>query len=147
MAGPKVSSRVIVADTNVLSEPMRASPDPAVLRWLARHKNELALTTITIGELRYGARRLAVGRRRTELMAAIDGLVSEAGERILAFDLDAAEHYAVIRSDREAGGLSVGVEDTMIAAICRTVGASVATRNVADFAGAGIDVINPWTDE
>ena len=131
----------------MLSEPLRAKPDPTVLRWLAQHKNDLAMTSITVGELRYGALRLPAGRRRNDLLSATDGLFSEGGDRILAFDQAAAEQYAAIRTDREANGHSVGIEDTMIAAICRSVGAAIATRNISDFAGCGIEVLNPWADE
>ena len=80
---------MIVVDTNVLSEPLRLSPDPRVLTWLTRHADEIALTTITVGELLYSALRLDEGRRRDALLTAINTLVADAGARVLTYD-DAA---------------------------------------------------------
>jgi predicted nucleic acid-binding protein len=135
---------VIVADTNVLSEPLRIRPDRRVLAWLGEHADDIALTTITIGELFYGALRLEDGRRRDGLLAAIETLVTSAGPRVLPYDEDAARHYARLRRAREAAGRTVGVEDTMIAAICLAGGHAIATRNTSDFDLAGLEVVNPW---
>ncbi len=135
---------MIVADTNVLSEPLRPQPDHSVIRWLAAHAHELAITTVTVAELRYGVYRLPVGRRRHALDAAVTALVTQAGDRLLSFGPAAAEHYAAIRAERESRGVHVGVEDTMIAAICKVSDYPIATRNVADFQGAGIPIISPF---
>lgn len=135
---------MIVADTNVLSEPLRREPNPFVVEWLAEHATELAVTTITIAELRYGVRRLPVGRRRQSLDAGITAMVSSAGQRILDFSIAAAERYAELRADREAAGINISVEDTMIAAICSVSDCAIATRNVDDFRGSGLMIINPF---
>ena len=137
---------MIVADTNVLSEPLRPAPDPRVLAWLAQHSGGIAVTSITVGELTYGAHRLAPGSRRDQLLAAIDGLVSVSGDRLLTYDALAAEHYGALRARREAAGHAVSVEDTMIAAICLAGGHELATRNVRDFDDAGLAVHNPWAE-
>lgn len=135
---------MIVADTNVLSEPLRPRPDPGVMAWLAQHASEIALTTISVGELLYGALRLDESRRRDALLAAIDALVVGAGVRLLPYGDAAARHYAQLRCAREAGGVTVSVEDTMIAGICLAGGHVIATRNVRDFHSTGLDLINPW---
>lgn len=135
---------MIVADTNVLSEPLRPRPNLRVTEWLAGHADEIALTAITVGELLYGALRLNQGLRREALLIAIERLVDGAGARVLAYDDTAARHYARLRSAQEAVGLTVGVEDLMIAAICVAGGHAIATRNARDFADAGLEVINPW---
>jgi len=135
---------VIVADTNVLSEPLQARPDPRVLAWLSRYADVLAVTTITVGELLYGAFRLEGGRRREGLLTAIEALVAGAGQRVLPYDESAARHYAQLRRARETAGRSVGVEDTMIAAICLAGGHAIATRNTREFDVAGLEVLNPW---
>jgi toxin FitB len=57
----------------------------------------------------------------------------------------AAEHYAIIASVRERAGRPIPGFDALIAGICRSRGATLATRNVADFDGTGIDVIDPWS--
>lgn len=135
---------MIVADTNVLSEPLRSVPDPGVLAWLAEHGSGIAITSVTVGELLYGAKRLSAGRRRDQLVAAIDALVAGASDRVLPYDATAALHYAALRARRERAGRTVSVEDTMIAAICLAGGHELATRNVRDFDDAGIVLRNPW---
>lgn len=135
---------MIVADTNVLSEPLRRQPDTRVLAWLSANEDRLAVTTITVAELSYGALRLSAGRRRTALLAAIEALVREAGDRLLTFDESAARAAAELRVTRERTGRPTSSEDLMVAAIADAHAATVATRNVADFEGFGVDVVNPW---
>lgn len=135
---------MIVADTNVLSEPLRRHPDAGVLAWLQAHEAELAVTTVTIAELLYGARRLPEGARRVLILTAIEALIDEADERLLAFDEAAARAAAELRVAREISGRPTSTEDLMIAAIAHSRGATVATRNVADFHGFGVSVVNPW---
>jgi predicted nucleic acid-binding protein len=139
---------VIVADTNVFSEPLRFEPDEGVLSWLARHQAEIAITSVTVAELFYGVHRLPEGRRRTGLLHGVEAIVHRAATsgRVLDFDESAAREYAVLRAEWDAAGRPGGVEDTMIAAIARVAGAVVATRNVRDFADTGVAVIDPWTD-
>ena len=94
---------MIVLDTNVISEPMRPAPAPAVITWIAQlPEQDLALTAVTAAELQFGVARLPEGRRRTGLARAVAALLTEdfAG-RVLAFDLTAATHY---RGDREPAG-------------------------------------------
>ncbi|TDW22806.1 type II toxin-antitoxin system VapC family toxin [Kribbella kalugense] len=135
---------MIVADTNVLSEPLNKAPDQAVVSWLRDNGPNLALTTITVSELLYGVQRLPVGRRRTGLAAAVDRLIASARERLLVYDEEAARLHADLRVAREAEGRVTSLEDGMIAAIALAYGAQVATRNVAHFEGFGLEVVNPW---
>lgn len=135
---------MIIADTNVLSEPLRERPDRRVLSWLLAHESQLGITAITLAELRYGIERLSEGERKRGLTREIDVLVQSADDRIVGFDRAAAEEYAKLRASREAVGRTVSVEDTMIAAICMSRGYALATRNVDDFADTGIPLIDPW---
>ena len=137
---------MIIIDTNVVSELMRAIPDPAVLTWFASHAaNSLFLTAISEAELRTGAAILPAGQRRDRLIGAIDAMIEQdfAG-RILPFDSSAARSYAEIAAARRVAGKPIMDADCQIAAISRACGAAIATRNVKDFEGCGIDVINPW---
>ncbi len=137
---------MIVVDTNVVSELMLPSPADAVIEWAsAQEAHTLYFTTISEAELRYGVAILPIGRRREQLLAAVEGMLREdfAG-RVIPFDRQAARAYAEIASTRRAAGRPIHYADCQIAAIARAVGASVATRNVRDFEGCGIDVINPW---
>jgi toxin FitB len=135
---------VIVVDTNVWSEPLRATPSPAVLAWLADAAANLAITTITVAELLYGAQRLPEGRRKVDLIAAIERLIRAAGDRVLSYDEPAARAHASRRAARESVGRVTSVEAGMVAAIAVVHGAKVATRNVTDFEGLGVEVVNPW---
>lgn len=135
---------MIVLDTNVLSEPLKARPDERVLRWLAEVDDRLAMTAVSAGELLVGARRLAAGRRRDRLIAAIERVLAAHGTDILAYDERAARRYAEMQERRRTAGRPLAVEDGMIAAICAGHGARLATRNVTDFRGLDIEVIDPW---
>ena len=139
---------MIVLDTNVISEIFRPQPAPQVVEWLESLTGDVAITTVTLAELLAGVRRLPDGRRRSVLSARIDAALQPYRETrsILAFDDEAADHYAEVFVAREKTGMPISMADAQIAAICRTHRASCATRNTKDFAGTGIALINPWTD-
>jgi toxin FitB len=138
---------LIVVDTSVISELTRPTPAPEVVWWLdSLAAGEVATTAISAAELLYGVARLPDGRRKTALSAAVHGLLSDDfGARVLAFDHPAAGRYAEIVSRRERLGRPIGIADAQIAAICNTVGATLATRNTADFEDTGIELFNPWS--
>ena len=126
---------MIVVDTNVISELTRQAPAPEVVSWLdSLAADEVATTAITAAELLYGVEQLPAGRRETELFQG----------RVLSFDEPAASRYAEIVARRERLGRSIGIADAHIAAVCRAIGAILATRNTGDFEDTGIDLINPW---
>jgi len=137
---------VIILDTNVISELSRHVPDPGVLAWLdSLEISEVATTAVTAAELRYGVARLPEGHRKRELTVMIRGILSEDFYgRILPFDERASARYADIVTGREKIGRPVGVADAQIAAICRDLGAILATRNTSDFEETGIELIDPW---
>lgn len=88
---------MIVPDTNVLSEPLRAAPEPRVLRRLRAHASKIAISAISVAELRYGADRLPGGARRNDLDAAVRALIVGAADQALPFDTAAAEVYGQLR--------------------------------------------------
>lgn len=138
---------MIVVDTNVTSELMRPSPAPTVTAWVRAHSSaELYATSITLAEIRYSVERLPDGRRKELLRRAADEVFSAFAEHVLAFDATAAAVYAGIVSQRERTGAPIDGFDAQIAAICRTHGAALATRNAKDFQNTGVGVINPWHD-
>jgi toxin FitB len=137
---------VIVLDTNVLSELMRSVPETLVTNWVATQSAaNLFITTITQAEILHGVLLLPPGRRRDAIEAAADAMFQEdfAG-RILPFSSDAARAYAEIAVARRQSGRPISQFDAQIAAVAKSAGASVATRNVADFRECGIKVIDPW---
>jgi predicted nucleic acid-binding protein len=138
---------VILLDTNVVSEPMRQRPDRNVLAWLdAQAAESLYLSAVSLAELLLGIESLPTGKRRRALATALDKqIVALFGERIVPFDLAAAEAYAKIVTRARRHGHSIAVADAQIAAIAASRQFSVATRDEAPFQAAGILVINPWT--
>ncbi len=137
---------MIILDTNVISEPMRSRPDQRVLGWLDMQNLEtLYLTTVTVGELRYGLSALPTGRRRDGLTERLEKhtLPLFAG-RILPYDLDATAHYAQLMSVARSAGPTMTTADGMIAASAAAAGFTVATRDTAPFQTAGIPTIDPW---
>lgn len=140
---------MIVLDTNVISEPLRPQPDQRVLAWLDRQAPEtLFLTTITVAELWSGIAQLATGKRRTQLQQAMSGEIMPLFEgRILDFEIDAASAFGNLHVKAKAAGNSIDFADCAIAAIATTHGFIVATRNLKDFAGAGVKLVNPWDPE
>jgi toxin FitB len=137
---------VIVLDTNVVSEMLRPSPSVKVLEWtLAESPIALFITAITEAELLYGIARLPEGRRRTALEGLVLPVLDEdfAG-RILPFDSAAAREFADIAAERRRIGKPISEPDARIAAIARSRGAVLATRNISDFTDCGLTLINPW---
>jgi len=137
---------VIVLDTNVVSEPLKASASPAVVAWLDRQAAEtLFLTATSLSELLVGVEILADGRRKSGLAAALDELVNRLfATRILPFDEAAAKTDAALVARARSGGLAISVSDGQIAAIAITHGFAVATTDATPFTAAGAPTINPW---
>lgn len=137
---------MVILDTNVVSEFMRRHPEPAVVAWLnARPPHDLFVTAVTEAEVRTGIAFLPAGRRRRHLVRAADRAFNELFEdRVLPFEREAARAYASIAAERRRAGRPISQIDCQIAAIARSMHASVATRNVRDFDGAGIPVLDPW---
>jgi hypothetical protein len=140
---------MFLIDTNVISELMRSAPAPSVLNWFStQDPSTLYLSAVTEAELRTGIAILRAGQRREGLKAALDATIAEDFEgRILSFDTDAAKTYAEIAAGRRASGRPIADADCQIAAIARATGAAVVTRNVKDFTGCGIDILDPWSDQ
>ena len=138
---------MILLDTNVVSELMRSSPEPAVEAWIAGHPVEdLFFSAVGEAELRYGVAVMPTGRRRDRLASEIEAMLREDFEgRVLPFDGASARAYAEVASVRRAAGRPAPLADCQIAAIARSREMAVATRNVRDFEDMGIDVIDPWT--
>jgi predicted nucleic acid-binding protein len=139
---------MIILDTNVLSEVMRPAPSVRVLEWLAKESAlSVFTTTIAMAEILYGIELLPKGRRRAALASAVGAMFDEdfAG-RILPFDSDAARDFPKIAAARRASGYPIAQFDAQIAAIARSRGAAIATRNTGDFEGCGVTVLNPWDE-
>lgn len=137
---------MIVLDTNVLSELVRPVPHPAVINWVDAHdSSELVIIALTAAEIRAGVALLPEGRRKHEIGIRMESLLLETfAGYVLAFDLDSSAYYAEILTTRTHGGRPISTFDAQIAAVCRQYESVLATRNTADFADTGIELVNPW---
>ena len=136
---------MIVLDTHVVSEAMKAEPNPAVRGWLDEQVVEtLYLSSVTLAELLFGIGTLPAGRRKNALTQTLEGLLALFGDRVLVFDTEAARHYAELAVMARAAGKGFPTPDGYIAAIANARGFAVATRDVAPFQAASLNVINPW---
>ncbi len=134
----------VLLDTNIFRAP---SPEPAVETWAGEHPAmSLYFSVIGEAELLYGVAILPMGRRRDALALAIEAILREDfDDRILSFDSGAARAYADIAAKCRSTGHPVQHIDCQIAAIARSRGMAVATRNIRDFQGMGIELVDPWT--
>ena len=137
---------MIVLDTNVVSELMKPVPAAEVARWIAGQPAAMLYTTsVSQAEVLHGIALLPAGKRRGALEIATEAMFDEDfGGRVLPFGGEAARAYAQIAAQRHRSGRPISHFDAQIAAIARSARASVATRNVADFEGCDITVLNPW---
>ncbi|MGA2792816.1 MAG: type II toxin-antitoxin system VapC family toxin [Roseiarcus sp.] len=137
---------MIILDTNVLSEMMRAQRNRTFVRWiLATDSGEFVTTTVAQAEILFGVALLPEGRRRTLLAGAVKQMFAEdfAG-RILPFDSASAEQYAALAAQRRGLGRPMAPFDAQIAAIARSRNAVLATRNIKDFMDCDVRLVNPW---
>ncbi|MCL1899421.1 MAG: type II toxin-antitoxin system VapC family toxin [Promicromonosporaceae bacterium] len=135
---------MIVVDTNVISEIVRPEPNHQVLEWIRQHQMFLATTAITVQELRFGLEVLPEGRRKRQLAQFVEEALA-AVVAIFDYDSPAARATARVLADMQRAGRPLsGPEDAQILGIAKSRGLAVATRNVADFEGWGVDVLDPW---
>ena len=137
---------MIAVDTNVWSELIRPEPDPHVVRWEASNAHLLWLSTIVLAEFRARAALLPAGRRQREIAEMIERVIEAYSDRLLPFDDRCSREYGPVLLRARDEGAPIAAADAMIAATARAHGMSIATRDRNDFAGAGVPLIDPWTD-
>ena len=137
---------MIILDTNVLSEFMRAVPNPTVMDWILQQvASEIFVTTITQAEIYYELALLPMGKRRSDMERAAQQMFEQDfPERILSFDSAVALEYAKLASFRRQIGKPIAQADAQIAAIALSKNAILATRNITDFCGCQLTLVNPW---
>lgn len=135
---------MIFLDTNVVSETLKKAPDEAVIAWLVRHDAELALPTVTIAEIAYGIEKIRPDQRAVRLEQGLADWCRRFADRIFGLTESAALAYGEIMGAAVRQGRPMSAPDGMIAAITRVNGGRLATRNLADFATTGLDLMSPW---
>ena len=135
-------SRYLV-DTNVVSELSKETPNSSVTRFMAA-QDDLWLSVIVIGEMELGVQSLPEGRRRDGLRDWLSRMVADFDERILPVERAEAEWAATFRARVVRDGGALPLADALIAATAKVRGLIVATRNVSDFDGLDVELVNPW---
>ena len=137
---------MILADTNVFSELTKPRPDDKVVDWLFAHRNETLLSTIVLAELTVGIRNTPGADHRAMLTGWLDRLIERHAGRIVGFDQAAAQRWGefaakVLVSEQRVGSRQF---DTLIAAQALALDVPLATRNMRDFEGTDVSLIDPW---
>lgn len=133
-----------LVDTNILSETIRRRPDPNVLAWWEENEASVCISTITVGELRYGIELLPEGRRKEVLQRWLKDVSSLMRGQVIGFSRSVAHVWGQLRSEWRKAGVSVPSIDGQLVAVARRHSLTIATRNVRDFAHAGVKVVNPF---
>jgi toxin FitB len=133
-------------DTNVPSETVRLYPEKKVEAWFAsRDKKELYLSAVSCGELRKGIDSLKQSRRKNDLELWYNEVfIPKFEQRILPFTKSTAELWGALEAQRNLVGRPMQVADAQIAATALEHGLYLVTRNIKDFEGLGLTLINPW---
>lgn len=136
---------MIVVDTNVWSELAKPRPDRKVIDWERANSAHLWLSTVVMAEWRAGAALMPAGHKRDALTNIIDTVLSTYRDRLLSFDEQCSRDYGIVLERARAASKPISTADAMIAATALANGMGVATRDRNDFAGAGVELIDPWT--
>ena len=130
-------------DTNVVSETAKQRPQPAVVEFMVTQTDSW-LSVVVVHELAYGIMILDEGRRRDLMAAWLSQVVSDFSGRILSVDRQAAEFAASMRAQVHRDGRRLKIADALIAGTAMANDMAVVTRNVRDFDGLGVEIVNPW---
>ena len=133
-------------DTNVVSEPTRPAPHSSVLRWLAEvEENLIFASVITLGELQFGLETLPRGRRYDSLERWLElEFFARFGNRLLPVTDVTARTWGVLSAKARARGITLGTADGLLAATAQVHDLTLVTRDVRDFSGLGIRLLDPW---
>jgi hypothetical protein len=133
-------------DTNVVSEPSKARPNSRVIEWVAEWPSEdLAVSSITFGEIQLGISLLDPGRRRETLIRWLEEEVAEQfRDRVLPVDETVAREWGRLSARAERKGRPLSVEDGLLLATAAIYELVLVTRNERHFRERGVDILNPW---
>jgi predicted nucleic acid-binding protein len=128
-----------LADTNALSDVMRQ--EAAGLEWFSARQAEIAISTLSLAEIRAGIELKPEGKRRRELERDFEFILEDFAGAILVFDEAAAFEWG--RLMRESKDRPLAYHDSLLAACARSMELQVVTRNIKDFSAC--ETVDPWT--
>jgi predicted nucleic acid-binding protein len=133
-------------DTNVISEFVKATPSANVLLWMRAARPEtLFASVVTFGEIRLGIENMPVGKRRSDLENWLAvGLPGWFQSQLLPVTKEIADQWGRLTISAKRRGMMLSTTDGLIAATALEHGMTLVTRNVKDFVGLGVSILNPW---
>lgn len=133
-------------DTCVISELVARQPHPGVVEFVdALDPEDVYLSVITIGEITKGIEKLPRSKRKQELLTWLkEDLLVRFDGKLLALDTDVLVVWGTLTARLEASGRIIPAMDSLLAATVLAQQATLVTRNVDDFAGTGVEIVNPW---
>lgn len=139
---------MIVLDTNIISELIKSSPDRNAVLWFRREaQSDLYLNSVVVMEQSFGAERFYLRTGSDRYIRSLENLLAtQFRGRVLEFVEGAPVLSGRIRAKRESIGRPISVQDAMIAAICLSHDATLATRNTKDFEGLDLKLVNPFEE-
>lgn len=137
-------SQVYLLDTNILSELGKPQPDPKVVQFVAQQE-QAWLSIITVHELEYGLSLLPEGNRRSQLAETIQLLLNQYAAFVLPIQQEEAKQAALLRAAAKQQGRVLHLADALIAGTALAHDLPIATRNVKDFEGLGVELLNPFS--
>jgi len=136
---------MIVLDTNIVSELEKPRPDALMYDWFTSIEIKTTyLCSPVLMEKAYGAEKYRLKSGSERYVGSLLRLRGEYTGRILQFDDVASELAGRLRAARESRGRPLSIGDAMIASICLAHGATLATRNIRDFDGLDLKLVNPF---
>ena len=130
-------------DTNVISELTRDDPDSRVVRFLD-DQGDLWLSSVVVYEMEHGLATLPQGRRLARLRALHADILAAFDDRVLSLDQSGARRAAELQAQARRADQTVDVGDALIAGTAKAHGLAIATRNIRDFQGMDLHIVNPW---
>ncbi|MEW6084069.1 MAG: type II toxin-antitoxin system VapC family toxin [Chloroflexota bacterium] len=133
-------------DTCVISELITKQPHPMVVEFVdSLDADDIYLSVITIGEITKGIEKLPKSKRKQELQNWLkEDLLIRFDGRVVSLDTDALVEWGVLTARLESSGHTMPAIDSLIAATALSHQFTLVTRNVDDFEGTGVEIVNPW---
>lgn len=133
-----MSATIVLADTNVISEFAKSTPDTQVMRWL-QTVQFMAISAITLEEAHFGL----AWHPNTRKLALLNALVQSL-HAVYPITPAIAQRGGALRGQFQAQGITRSAPDMLIAATAIEHQLVLATRNVRDFMGCGVQIVNPF---
>lgn len=137
-------SQAYLLDTNILSELCKPQSDPKLIQFVAQQA-QAWLSIITVHELEYSLNLLPEGNRRSQLVETIQLLLNQYTAFVLPIQQAEAGQAARLRAQAKQQGQIIHLADALIAGTALVHGLTIATRNIKDFEGLGLNLVNPFS--